>query len=457
MAKKVKDPNKIGLGEKLCYMLTQMGCTPVLNLATSFLTLYYITICGLDAAAVGTLFLISKLFDGINDPVVGYIMDHLPRSKMGKFRHLMIIGTLICSLNMLAVWFGPYIATTGKLVVAYVSYLLLGVTYDIMDIAKNSVGAVMTNDPGERASLNVFGSFGSLLSTMLVSIAGPLIITALGNGFPAYRTLIWVAFVYAVVLMTGGALGVKERVTAVDEANDKYSFKDYGRILSAKPCLVMIFFAIMYAVGQYISIGFDTYYFTFVLEDLGAMSTVSMLTLVTMLVGTVLSKSLSVKIGRKQTIVLSMVIMIVGLVIRYVFAYELWAAYVGSMIFRFGIGMELPAQGVINAENMDYIEYKMGVRAESALTSVSTFLSKVGSAIGGALPAYLLAIAGYNADSGIIPESLPGAICGWGFLFPIALFAIGAVIIGVGYKMDYAEVRAGLDQRKAEIEAGQQA
>lgn len=457
MAKKVKDPNKIGLGEKLCYMLTQMGCTPVLNLATSFLTLYYITICGLDAAAVGTLFLISKLFDGINDPVVGYIMDHLPRSKMGKFRHLMIIGTLICSLNMLAVWFGPYIATTGKLVVAYVSYLLLGVTYDIMDIAKNSVGAVMTNDPGERASLNVFGSFGSLLSTMLVSIAGPIIITALGNGFPAYRTLIWVAFVYAVVLMTGGALGVKERVTAVDEANDKYSFKDYGRILSAKPCLVMIFFAIMYAVGQYISIGFDTYYFTFVLEDLGAMSTVSMLTLVTMLVGTVLSKSLSVKIGRKQTIVLSMVIMIVGLVIRYVFAYELWAAYVGSMIFRFGIGMELPAQGVINAENMDYIEYKMGVRAESALTSVSTFLSKVGSAIGGALPAYLLAIAGYNADSGIIPESLPGAICGWGFLFPIALFAIGAVIIGVGYKMDYAEVRAGLDQRKAEIEAGQQA
>lgn len=118
MSKKVKDPSKISLGEKLCYMLTQMGCTPVLNLATSFLTLYYITICGLDAAAVGTLFLISKLFDGINDPIVGYIMDHLPRSKMGKFRHLMIIGTLICSVNMLAVWFGPYIATTCKLVIA---------------------------------------------------------------------------------------------------------------------------------------------------------------------------------------------------------------------------------------------------------------------------------------------------------------------------------------------------
>lgn len=437
-------------------MLTQMGCTPVLNLATSFLTLYYITICGLDAAAVGTLFLISKLFDGINDPIVGYIMDHLPRSKMGKFRHLMIIGTLICSVNMLAVWFGPYIATTCKLVVAYISYLLLGVTYDIMDIAKNSVGAVMTNDPGQRASLNVFGSFGSLLSTMLVSIAGPIIITALGNGFPAYRTLIWVAFVYAIVLMVGGSLGVRERVTAVDEANDKYSFKDYGKILSAKPCLIMIFFAIMYAVGQYISIGFDTYYFTFVLEDLGAMSTVSMLTLVTMLAGTVLSKPLSVKIGRKQTIVLSIIVMIVGLAIRYVFAYQVWAAYVGSIIFRFGIGMELPAQGVINAENMDYIEYKMGVRAESALTSVGTFLSKVGSAIGGALPAYLLAIAGYDAESGIIPESLPGAICGWGFLLPIALFLVGMVIIGVGYKMNYEEVRAGLAQRKAEIEAAKQ-
>ena len=456
MAKKIKDPNKIRLGEKLCYMLTQMGCTPVLNLITAFLTLYYITICGMDAATVGTLFLVSKLFDGINDPITGFIMDHLPKSKMGKFRHLMIIGTIICSLNMLVVWFGPYLATTGKLVIAYVSYLLMGVTYDIMDIAKNSVGAVMTNDPGDRASLNVFGSFGALLSTMLVSIAGPIIITALGNGFPAYRTLIWVAFVYAIVLMVGGSLGVKERVTAVDETQDKYSFKDYFKILSARPCFVMILFAIMYAVGQYISIGFDTYYFTFVLGDLSVMSTVSILTLVTMLVGTVLSKTLSVKIGRKQTIILSIVFMVIGLVIRYFFAYELWAAFVGSMIFRFGIGMELPAQGVINAENMDYIEYKMGVRAESALTSVSTFLSKVGAAIGGAMPAYLLAIAGYDAESGIIPESLPGAICGWGFLLPIALFVIGAVVIGVGYKMNYAEVRTGLDQRKAEIEAGQQ-
>lgn len=454
MAKKVKDPNKIRLGEKLCYMLTQMGCTPVLNLVTSFLTLYYITICGLDAAAVGTLFLISKLFDGITDPIVGFIMDHLPRSKMGKFRHLMIIGTLICSLNMLAVWFGPYIATSGKLVVAYISYLLLGVTYDVMDIAKNSVGAVMTNDPGERASLNVFGSFGALLSTMLVSIAGPLIITALGEGFPAYRALIWVAFAYAIVLMTGGALGVKERVTAVDETKDKYSIKDYGKILTAKPCLILLLFALMYSIGQYISIGFDTYYFTFVLGDLSIMSTVSVLTLITMLAGTVISKSLSVKIGRKQTIIVSVIIMIVGLVIRYIFAYQVWAAYVGSMIFRFGIGLELPAQGVMNAENMDYIEYKMGVRAESALMSVSTFFSKVGSAIGGALPAYLLAIVGYSEESGIIPESLPGAICGWGFLFPIVLFAIGMVIIGVGYKLNYAEVRAGLDQRKAEIKAG---
>ena len=457
MAKNAKDPNKIGLGEKLCYMMTQMGCTPVLNLVTSFLTLYYITICGLDAAAVGTLFLVSKLFDGINDPIVGYIMDHLPRTKMGKFRHMMIIGTLICSLNMLAVWFGPYIATTGKLVVAYVTYLLLGVTYDVMDIAKNSVGAVMTNDPGDRASLNVFGSFGSLLSSMLVGIAAPIIITSLGEGYPAYRMLIWVAFIYSVVLMTGGALGVKERVTAVDEANDKYSVKDYIKILTAKPCLIMLLFGLMYSVGQYVNIGFDTYYFTFVLGDMSAMSMVNVLTLVTMLAGTVISKSLSVKIGRKRTIIISMVIMIAGLLMRYVFASQLWAAYVGSMIFRFGIGLELPAQGVINAENMDYIEYKMGVRAESALTSLSTFFSKVGSAVGGAMPAYLLAIVGYSEESGIIPESLPGAICGWGFLFPMALFVIATAIIAVGYKLNYAEVRTGLEQRKAEIEAAKQA
>lgn len=452
-----KNPDKIGLGEKLCFTLTQMGCTPALSLITSFLTLYYITICKMDPTAVGTLFLISKLFDGINDPLTGFIMDRTPNTKMGKFRTMMIVGSFICAINMLFVWYGPYWAPVGKYVIAYISYLLMGITYDIMDISKNSILTVMTRDPGERASLSVFGSFGSLLGTMLISIAAPIIIASLGGEFHAYFVLILVAFIYIVVLMTGGALGVKERVRAVNEEEEKHSVKEMFSVLLEKPCLIITIVGIVYALGQYVSIGFDTYYFTYVLGDLSLMSTVSMVTLLTMLLGVVIAKPVSVKIGRKATIALSFVFMIVGLLIKFFFRTEIWAAYLGSAILRFGIGFEMPPMTVMGSENKDYVEYKRGFRADSIMTSISTFFSKVGAAIGGALPAYILAWAGFSAENAVVTDTLKNSICAWGFLFPIALFAIGAVIVYFFYHLDYDEVKNGLEKRMKEHSASQDA
>ena len=65
----------------------------------------------------------------------------------------------------------------------------------------------------------------------------------------------------------------------------------------------------------------------------------------------------------------------------------------------------------------------------------------------------VLALSGYDAESGIIPDSLAGAICGWGFLFPILLFVIGMAVVGFFYSLDYEAVREGLAEKKAEIEA----
>lgn len=455
--KKLKDPNKIRLGEKLAFTLTQMGCTPTLNLITSFLTLYYITICGLDPAAVGTLFLIAKLCDGINDPLTGFFMDRMPNTKMGKFRGMMIIGSIICALNMLVVWFGPYMLPVGKMVIAYISYLLMGVTYDIMDISKNSIMTVMTRDPGERASLSVFGSFGALFSSTLVSIAAPIIISRMGSGFNAYFVLIMVAFVYVVVLMTGGALGVKERVRAIEQEDEKHSLKEMFSVLLERPCLIMTLVTILYAVGSYINTGFNTFYFTYVLGDLELMSTVSMVTLVTMLVGVVIAKPVSVKIGRKATMALSFVFMAAGLLIRFCFRTSVWAAFVGSAIHRFGIGFEMPAMSVIGSENKDYIEWKRGFRADSIMTSISTFFSKVGAAIGGALPAYILAWAGFSSDNPVVTDTLKNSICGWGFLCPLILFVISAVVIYLFYHLDYDEVKNGLEKRMKEQNASRNA
>ena len=81
--------------------------------------IYYTTVVGLDPKALATLFLISKVMDGISDPVMGFILDRFPVTKMGKFRPMLILGTIICVINYILLWFGAVWSPVGKYVIVY--------------------------------------------------------------------------------------------------------------------------------------------------------------------------------------------------------------------------------------------------------------------------------------------------------------------------------------------------
>ena len=146
--------DKIKMREKLSFAMANFGNIPIMTLINGYLLIFYTNICGLSPAACATLFLIARFLDAINDPLVGFIIDHLPTRKMGHFRPTLILGTILCSVNFLLLWFGPMLSTSGKLAIAYVSYILLGVLFPVMDISLNSLLPVMTEDMKERNSLS---------------------------------------------------------------------------------------------------------------------------------------------------------------------------------------------------------------------------------------------------------------------------------------------------------------
>lgn len=128
--------DKVTLKEKISYVFVNLGNIPITTLISSYLLIFYTTVCGMNPAACATLFLIARILDGLNDPLVGFIIDHLPNTKYGHFRPSLIIGTILCSLNYLLLWFGPMMASAGKLAIAYVSYLLIGVLFPIRHLLK---------------------------------------------------------------------------------------------------------------------------------------------------------------------------------------------------------------------------------------------------------------------------------------------------------------------------------
>jgi len=151
---------KVGFKEKISFGL--LNINGYMLLVNTYLMIFYTDVAGLNPAAVATLFLITRILDGLNDPIMGYIIDHLPRTKLGRFRGYLLIGTVICTLNFFLLWFGPAWAPAGKLAIAYISYILIGITFDMMQIPNGSLLPAVTADQKDRAVLSIFKGVATL-------------------------------------------------------------------------------------------------------------------------------------------------------------------------------------------------------------------------------------------------------------------------------------------------------
>ena len=121
-----KSNSMLNTKEKISFYIANMGNIPIMTLMNAFLLIFYTDVVGLNPLAVAILFLATRVLDGVNDPVIGYIVDHFPRTKWGKIRPYLVLGSLFCSLNYMLLWLGPSLAPTGKLAIAYISYILMG-------------------------------------------------------------------------------------------------------------------------------------------------------------------------------------------------------------------------------------------------------------------------------------------------------------------------------------------
>jgi Na+/melibiose symporter-like transporter len=150
----------LGSKEKLAFLSVNLGNIPIMTMLSYFLLLFYTDVAGLNPVGIGTLFLIARVMDGVSDPIMGYVIDHLPCTKMDRFRGYLLIGVIFTTLNFLLLWLGPSLATTGKLAIAYISYLLIGWTFDLMDIPLNSMIPVMSDREKDRNTPSILKGVG---------------------------------------------------------------------------------------------------------------------------------------------------------------------------------------------------------------------------------------------------------------------------------------------------------
>ncbi|MHA1491315.1 MAG: MFS transporter [Promethearchaeota archaeon] len=441
--------SEINVVEKFSFAIVNLGNIPIMTILNGFLLIFYMDIVGLDPIAVATLFLISRLVDAFNDPITGFIIDHLPNTKWGRFRPYLIIGSLICSFNFILLWLGPSMATTGKLVIAYISYLLLGITFDLMDIPLNSMIPVMTTTAKERNNLSRIKGFSYLLGALLIMIMVIPIVESFKTPRDGYHFLIISAAIIVFAFSLVGTLGIKERVSQTTK--EKYRLKDMYKILGSKPVIINFAGNLLFSIGSGATSAMIIFFWTYVVGIPILYSIAAVVNLFGILIGTIISSPISNKAGKKSTMVIGLIILgAFSALILLIPSTQVSLIYILLFITGIGYGLTMAVAYGISADTVDYVELEQGYRTEAAIASLSSFITKTALGIGSAMAAYILAFTGYVPNVAQTEQAILGIYLGT-FLLPGLLALMACIIYQIGYpltKEKNKEIALELSERR---------
>jgi GPH family glycoside/pentoside/hexuronide:cation symporter len=432
---------KLPISEKFGYALGDCAANFVFQTQLIFLMSFYTDVLGITATAVGWMFLFSRLFDAVNDPLMGALADRTS-TRWGKFRPWLLWTAIPFAVFFVLAYTTPDLDTRGKLVWAYVTYNLLMIAYTANNIPYASLSGVMTPDPVERTSLMSWRFLLAMSAAFLVQTFTLDLVGYFGQGDAAkgyqLTMAMWAAIATLFFVIT--FVTTKERVQP--PASQKSSIAaDLAGLISNRSWVALSAMTFFYFIYLSMRGGIGLYYFKYVVQREDLFGWFNGLGLLASLAGILLSKPLSVRFGK---LAVFQVTLLVSAACTCVF-YWLPETAPGGLIamqavLQFVYGIGIPLLWAMIADVADLGELRTGRRATAMTFAATVFALKLGLSVGGALSGWLLTEYGYVANAEQTPQALEGIRLMMS-LFPAMAFVIGAAILW-SYEIDLSAERS---------------
>ncbi|MBQ7295549.1 MAG: MFS transporter [Clostridia bacterium] len=431
-------PNKIGIKEAAGYTIAEAGNMFNLTYISSYLKLFMTDVLKISPAKAGIMFIISRLWDCINDPIWGAMVAKKPPKPDGKFRPYLKWVALPLGLSTILCFVPYHQITTNQgilLAICYVTYIFYGMMYTGMNIPFGSLASVITDDPNGRNLLSTFRSIGSGVGGAVVSLIAPFVIysakkvqDASGNLVdaidPVTNEVIKEADgskmfifgllmgIFSIIAYFAGYKTTKERVPS--EADPKTDFKaTYLGLLKSRPFVTVALAGVLIS-GQLQFNSFNTYLYKnyFCNTDLGVLGTIcNYLPMVCLVLFT---PKLSAKYGKKELCGKFSIIAAIASVVLAICAnnqsiidklnpetgiFPAWMFMLALLLIGFGYTFVSLTCWAVVMDVIDYQEYTTGIRNESAVYAVYTFSRKLGQTIADGAGLFLLQWAKYDSET----------------------------------------------------------
>ena len=432
----------LSFAEKFNYALGDTASNFFFQFFGIFIIYYYTDVYGLSTSAVTTMLLTVKLWDWITDPIMGIIADRT-NTRWGKFRpYLLWMAVPYGALGYL-MFINPDLGEEGKLIFAYVTYILMMTAYTAINVPYGAMMGVMTTSSSERLTLGTFRFVGAFSAAIILGMSVRPMVRYLGGDdeMLGFQYTMAIFAVLSVLMFLQTFRGTRERVSP-PPSQDSHIGKDLATLFNNTAWLVMVIAGIFTLASVAIRGGATVYFFKYyMLDDNTAFiwiwdRTSFFITsgAIVFVIGVIAGRFLS-NIYDKRSLMMFLTLsnaIIMGLMF-YIPNDAYWTMLVMNALASLLAGPTPALVWAMYGDVADFGEWKFKRRTTALVFSAAQFAQKLGLTIGGVLPTAVLTYVGYEANMAQSETSLLGIrlIFTW---LP-ALFAIIAGLAFIFYPL----------------------
>lgn len=417
------------------------------TMVSTYLSIFYTDVFGLGTGAVALLMLVAKIWDGINDPMMGTLMERT-HTKHGRFRPYIFVGAIFLVIFTILTFTVPGFGGPAKLAYAYITYIGLGMSYTMTNVPYLALPVVMTRDPKEINKLNAAQMMGMTIGQIILNLFVLRLVEWFGKGDQAagYQSSAILLAAAALPMFWAVAILSKERITVKKEDQGKISdglkmiFKNKNLVCAMAYCFFNMF-------GMLGRISVAVYFYMYCVRNF---TFITIFMMMQMIVGTVImpfTPKIIEKLGKRNTAVISMVIQGSALIILFVGPYEN-IVFDFIVLIYYGLGYVAgPCGAGMMVDAIDDFDDKHGMRNDGMAFSFQGCAIKIATAIANSVFLLVMGAFGYAGGVDMTPRIQTGINLAANLL-PGIVFLLGIVPLLI-YNLDKPGYMDGVRERLA--------
>lgn len=439
-----------GIKDKIGYMFGNIANDLTFLMSSMFLTVFYTDVLKINAALVGTMFLLARVVDAFTDTAMGRIADKVKAGKAGKFKPwiLRMCGPVALTSFLMYQTVVSGAAMPLRVVYMFVTYLLWGsVFYTAINIPYGSMASVMSDESDDRASLSTFRGVGTIITQVVVGVVLPVFLyTTLADGTKVANSSAFPIVAFALSVASVGCYLLcyrmcSERI-AVDNNRKNATFSQSVKALLHNRALIGIVIVYISFLGaQMLNQTINNYIFKDYFNNTTGLTIINAVAFVPLLALSPVAVPLSRRFGKKELGVVAAVMGSVSYILLFVIrTNNMWTYIILSIAGSLGFGLFNLIIWAFVSDIIDDHEVRSGVREDGTIYAVCSFSRKIGQAIASALGAWSLSLIGYVEGAAKQTQAVNSGIYNIATLVPAVLYIIVGVVLALVYNLNKNKV-----------------